>query len=398
MTNHSTYKVGGSLDGDSAFYVIRAADEELYRRLRGGDDCLVFNSRQMGKSSLRVRTMRRLEAEGVMCAVIDPQSRGTTPTEDQWYAGTIKRLLEDLDLAEAVPFSAWWKDAAIQALSPVNRLEAFIDKILLRHITGAIVIFVEEVDNLLSLSFDTDGFFGMIRSLHERRTEHPNYQRLSFCFLGVATPDDLIRAQNRLAFNIGHAVELTGLERRDAEALLPGLVGRVADPSAVLDAVLHWSGGQPFLTQKLLSLVCANSEQDRPAGELVATIAREQIIRNWEAQDLPVHLRTIRDRLLHHKGRLLGLVRAIQEGGGILADASREQMQLRLSGLVVPKQGQIRIYNPIYAAIFNPDWVRAQLSELRPPLYGEAIRAWESAPLQERPSHLMRGAALEEAL
>ncbi|MFN9630536.1 MAG: AAA-like domain-containing protein, partial [Cyanobacteriota bacterium] len=339
MADHSTYKVGGSLDGNSAFYVERPADEDLYRRLRGGDDCFVFNSRQMGKSSLRVRTMRRLEAEGVTCAVIDPQSRGTSPTEDQWYAGTIKRLLEDLGLTEVVTFSAWWKDAAIQVLSPVNRFEEFIDKILLTHITGAIVIFVEEVDNLLSLSFDTDGFFGMIRSLHERRTEHPNYQRLSFCFLGVATPYDLIRDQNRSAFNIGHAVELTGLDRRDAKPLLAGLVGRVADPSAVLDAVLHWSGGQPFLTQKLLSLVSAHCDQNLPAGELVATIAGEQIICNWESQDLPVHLRTIRDRLLQgderHKGRLLGLVQSIQERGEIPADASREQMQLRLAGLVV---------------------------------------------------------------
>lgn len=362
----------------------RPADEELYRRLRAGDDCFVLNSRQMGKSSLRVRTMRRLEAEGVVCAVIDPQSRGTSPTGDQWYAGTIKRLLGDLDLTEVVTFSAWWKDAAIQVLSPVNRFEEFIDKIL------------------LSLSFDTDGFFGMIRSLHERRTERPNYQRLSFCFLGIATPYDLIRDQNRSVFNIDHAVELTGLDRRDTKPLLPGLVSRVADPSAVLDAVLHWSDGQPFLTQKLWSLVSAHCDQDLPAGELVATIAGEQIIRNWEFQDLPVHLRTIRDRLLQgderHKGRLPGLVQSIQERGEIPADASREQMQLRLAGLVVTKEGQLRIYNPIYAAVFNPAWMRSQLSELRPPIYGEAIRAWESAAHPERPSHLIRGTALEEAL
>ena len=405
MVANSSFKVGGSLDGDNTFYVARAADQELYEHLKAGDTCFVFNSRQMGKSSLRVRTMLRLRQEGVVCAVIDPQSRGTTPTEEQWYAGTLKRLIEDLDLAEAVPFSAWWKESSLQALSPVNRFEEFIDKIMLAQITAPIVLFVEEVDNLLSLKFDTDGFFGMIRSLHERRSEHPAYQRLSFCFLGVATPYDLIRGDNRSAFNSGHAVELAGFSLVEARPLLGGLQGRVADPPGVLAAVIHWSGGQPFLTQKLLGLVSETAVTKRARGaavKLVATLAREQIIRNWEAQDSPVHLRTIRDRLLQgderHRGRLLGMVQRIQEQGAIPADSSREQMQLRLTGLVVPRDGQLRFYNPIYAAVFTPDWVRSQLQELRPTIYAQAINAWEKAPPAERASHLIGGAPLVEAL
>jgi hypothetical protein len=53
MAATSSFKVGGSLDGDNGFYVARAADQELFEHLMAGDTCFVFNSRQMGKSSLR---------------------------------------------------------------------------------------------------------------------------------------------------------------------------------------------------------------------------------------------------------------------------------------------------------------------------------------------------------
>ena len=382
MARSTSFRYSGSLESSYAFYVTRPADRELHQRLTAGDYCFVFNCRQMGKSSQRVRVMKQLKAEGMRCAVIDPQGCSSNITEQEWYAGVIHRLVMDLGLEESFDVLPWWQECEARGIGATQRFSNFIEQILLVKIEEPIVIFVEEVDWMLRFHFDTDGFFGLVRWFFERRTVQPAYQRLTFCFLGVATPYDLVKDHDRVAFNIGSSVELNGLARPQADPFLEGLKGRVADPEAVLNAVLHWTGGQPFLTQKLLALVSSSGDGEQPAEQLVESVATNQIIRNWESVDDPLHLRNIRDRLLvadeRQKRELLSLVRTIHLQGGIPSDTSKsEHMQLRLTGLVVSKDQQLWLYNPIYAKVFNLEWVQRQLKPIPPPIYAEAIAAWQ---------------------
>ncbi|HAA28143.1 MAG TPA: hypothetical protein DCE56_11285, partial [Cyanobacteria bacterium UBA8553] len=141
MTSYE-YQVGGSLKTDAPTYVERQADSDLYTSLIRGEFCYVFSSRQMGKSSLRVQTTHRLQAEGIRCGVIDITTIGTQEiTAEQWYGSIAGLLTKTFKLKVNLP--SWWSDRT--HLSFVNRLSDFLDTVLLSQVTEPIVIFIDEI-------------------------------------------------------------------------------------------------------------------------------------------------------------------------------------------------------------------------------------------------------------
>ena len=394
---HYQYQVGGSLPLDNPLYVARSADQELYENLRSGELCYVLNSRQMGKSSLRIQTIRRLQVEGIACADIDFTSLGSDLTPEQWYAGIINSLMVSLDLRDRLNLRTWWQEHA--DLSFVQRLSAFFDEVLLDEIKQPLVIFIDEIDSIFSLHFSSDDFFAFIRNCYNRRANEPKYRRLTFALIGVATPTELIGDKKRTPFNIGHAIDLQGFQIEEALPLERGLLTKAENPSAVLQEILIWTSGQPFLTQKVCRIIQADENWISQGGESehVSKLIQKRIIENWEAQDDPEHLRTIQYRLLNREYRAIRLLELYQEviqQDEVVADDSVEEIELRLSGLVVKRQGKLKVYNKIYQSIFDQNWIRHSLMQLRP--YSEAFSAWFTSDCQDE-SQLLRGQALKDA-
>ncbi len=401
------YQVGGSLRWDDPTYITRYADEQLYSSLKMGEFCYVLNARQMGKTSLLQRTCYRLEQENYRCAYLDSTQLGSEKiTPLQWYKGIIFRLFQEFNWDNQVDFKDWCSKYA--DLPPAQQLHQFVECLLLSTVkSDRLFIFIDEIDSLLSLPFCVDDFFAWIRHCYNLRSQNPAFERLSFALFGVASPSDLITDKRRTPFNIGQAIALSGFQYQEAQPLLNGLGAVINQPERILREILHWTGGQPFLTQKICRLV----QQTAQTGKILLPLAQEKawleqlvqqhLITHWESQDEPEHLRTIRNRLLVNErraGRLLGLYQKILASEdsyfSVATDDSQDQTELLLSGLIEKDKGHLRLKNPIYRQVFDLEWVLQQLDSHRP--YSQALNTWIFSNCQDK-SRLLQGQALRDA-
>lgn len=350
--------VGGTLGGSAASYVQRPLDNELLRHLLTGEYCNVLAARQMGKSSLMVRTAEELRMQGVKTATIDITSIGSLVTPSQWYLGLVSRLARELRMD--VDAEGWWH--SMESRSPVQRFSDFLQDIVLEKVKERIVIFIDEIDSTLKLDF-TDDFFAAIRAMYNARSRHEIYKRLTFVLLGVARPGDLIKDRTRTPYNIGVNVDVTDFQINELDSFRLVLDKKFPNQGKeILKWVLDWTGGQPYLTQKLCLEVVEHANGLFTEEKLFDLV--EQLFLGDKART-ETNLVTIRDRVNHspYVVKMLRIYKRVLENKQVLAEErSIEQNELKLTGLVkVNPKGVLQVRNRIYAHVFDATWVRANI-------------------------------------
>jgi len=349
VVDKTIYTVGGTVQAGGGTYVRRKADDELLNLCRSSEFAFVLSPRQLGKSSLMVGTSRQLENEGIRTAIVDLSSIGTAISSDEWYLGIVNEIANTLELETDV-FS-WWE--SYDQLGYTQRLTKFFREVLLQERNEQIVLFFDEIDSTLSIPF-SDDFFASIRAMYNARSRNISFTRLSFVLIGVATPGDLIADSKRTPFNIGQRVDLSDFNAEEALSLTQGLEG---NPEDIASWILEWTGGHPYLTQRVCAFLSSRNE---PLTKKLVQNAVEKLFEGDEERK-ENNLLFVRDMLTKRAPdeQVLKTYKDIRSGKSVKDDErSIPKAHLKISGVVKRDGERLVLRNRIYEKTFDLSWVK----------------------------------------
>src|SRR6266542_205381 len=363
--NAEFFVTGGTMLPDAPSYVERRADRDLREYLLEGKYCYVLTARQMGKSSLTARTAVKLREAGIGAVIVDLAAIGRNLSIDQWYGSVLSWIGRGIELSEA-ELEKYWQSQSL--LGPVQKWLRALREIILPLYPKQLAVFVDEADYVLDLPFPMDEFFAAIRECYNLRAEDARMRRLTFCLVGVATPFDLIRNKRTTPFNIGQRIELHDFTEIEAAPLAHGLRRERELSLSLLKRIMYWTGGHPFLTQRLCQAVAndgtirVDSDVDRLCSELFLT---------RRARETDDNLLFVRESMLHNeedKAAILDLYAKVRRRKRVTDDSTDPLANtLRLSGITRTQEDCLKVRNRIYERAFDEEWVRDNMpdAELR---------------------------------
>lgn len=392
------FQPGGPLANTYPLYVEREADKELAEALKSGELCYVLAPRQVGKSSLRIRAMATLDKAGITCIPVDVSALGGKETTiEQWYDSLISCIATEnnVSLDELGEFLG-----SQRHISPAHRLTAFIRQVLLRNCSNSIVIFLDEIDSIRTLSFSNDDFFTVVRSIYSQRAENRHYRKLTFCLLGTVAPGDLIKDINQTPFNIGRTFYLSDFTFTQARSFSKGLERFGERSDALLERTLWWTSGHPYMTQRILWELSHLDSVESIDGQKVDNVVEEIFLKRGLTEDINLSSmeRCFDESPRSHKMKLLSYYSKLLADEQISVNKTDPtQLALRLIGVVseVTNNGTLflTVRNRIVRNVFGNTWLNDRRNAY---LQGEPLALWLESNKED--SYLLRGPNVLDAL
>jgi serine/threonine protein kinase len=241
----------GTMELQSPFYVKRNSDDVALAAIsRQGVTITIKAPRQMGKSSLLIRTMAEARQRGKRVAFIDFQlfDKATLNSAETFFRQFCALLTVELEMEDRL--EEYWK----VPLGNSQRCSRYLSRHLLANLKLPLVLAMDEVESIFDTEFRSD-FFGMLRTWHNNRATDPIWKQLDLALVTSTEPYQLIENLNQSPFNVGEVIDLqdftpeqvTHLNQIHGSPLTPGEEQQL----------MMLIGGHPYLVRRALYLVAS---------------------------------------------------------------------------------------------------------------------------------------------
>ncbi len=330
---------GGTLDVDDPWYLPRPTDATaLSLAAQPGQTLTIKGPRQMGKSSLLMRTVKAGLDAGKRLALLDFQlvDDATKADATLFFQRFACSIAEQLELADTVDQE--WDPG----FSNPQNCTRYVERQILPALNAPLMLAIDETDSIFRTTFSED-FFAMLRSWHGLRA-HPVrgkvWKKLDMILSTSTEPQFFIDRPHESPFNVGVVLPLEDFEPEQVarlNALHPKPIAE-ADVQRLRELI----GGHPFLTRKALYLL-ASSAPSSTVDDLFAHAVED-------GGPFGDHLRYYLLRL-QRKPELIAMFRKIIDGAGGGDELLAHRLQA--AGLVRRKGGKVVPRCDLYAKYFS---------------------------------------------
>lgn len=353
-------------------YVLRDADRQVKNIIQDmGRPGYVLVSRQMGKTNLLLNAKRILETPNDVFVYVDLSN----PFENakSCFENIIDTAIEtNQDKFSQIVNQITDRRSQLTDI-PAHKQHTNELRLLLKCITGKLVIILDEIDALTKTQY-SDQIFAQIRSVYFSRVNFKEFEKLTYLLSGVIEPTEIIKDPKISPFNIGQKIFLNDFNRDEFNQFL--LKSQLNLSEIVKDRIFYWTNGNPRMTWDLCSEVETIINYDKLKIEDIDKLVTNLYLTTYDKPPIDNIRELVKnDRELRH-----AIIEIGYSKGKEVSDKIKSK--LYLSGIINYEESNILIKNKIISQALNIDWIQS-LEEEDKGLVRIAIEYSEKGKYQE---------------